>query len=74
MIEHEPGDDRPGAVDGLLAPQRRALADAKAVLFVDDAEAQPAERYALLDQRVRADDDVDLQREPTLALARCARQ
>ena len=40
--------------------QRRALLDAEAVLLVDDGDGEVAELEALLDQRVRADDDVRL--------------
>ncbi len=43
-----------------LAPQRGALLDAEAVLLVDHGHAELGERDALGDQRVRADDDVDL--------------
>ena len=35
------------------------MADAEAVLFVDDDEAEPAEAGAVGEQGVRADDDVD---------------
>ena len=38
-----------------LADQRRPLLDAEAVLLVDDDQAQPLERHALLHQRVGAD-------------------
>ena len=38
--------------------ERRALLDAEAVLLVDDRDREVAELDALLDQRVRADDDV----------------
>ncbi len=38
--------------------ERRALLDAEAVLLVDDGDGEVAEGDALLDQRVRADDDV----------------
>ena len=40
--------------------ERRALLDAEAVLLVDDGDREVAELDALLDQRVRADDDVRL--------------
>ncbi len=40
--------------------ERRALLDAEAVLLVDDRDGEVAELEALLDQRVRADDDVRL--------------
>ena len=46
------------AAAGLVA-QRRPLLDAEAVLLVDDDHAEAAEVDAPLDQRVRADDDVD---------------
>ena len=49
------------AVAGLLA-QRGPLLDAEAVLLVDDDHAEAVERHALLDQRVRADDEVDRRR------------
>src|SRR5205823_6078348 len=42
-----------------LLAERRALADAKAVLLVDDGEAEPLERDVLLDEGMRADGDVD---------------
>ena len=42
-----------------LLPQCRPLLDAKAVLLIDDHEPQPAELDVALDQRVRADRDVD---------------
>ena len=38
--------------------ERRALLDAEAVLLVDDRDGEVAKLEALLDQRVRADDDV----------------
>jgi len=40
----------------------RPLDDAKAVLLVDDDQAQRAERHRLLDQRVRPDKQVNLSR------------
>ena len=39
--------------------ERQALVDAEAVLLVDDGKAEVAERDVLLEQRMRADDDVD---------------
>ena len=45
-------------VDPLFA-EGRALPDAEAVLLVDDREREPLERDALLDQRMRPDDDVE---------------
>ena len=43
-----------------LLLERRALRDAEAVLLVRDDEAEMREVHIILDQRVRADDDVDL--------------
>ena len=43
-----------------LFPQRRPLHHAEPVLLVDDREAEAVEIDALLDHRVRPDDDVDL--------------
>jgi hypothetical protein len=43
-----------------LGRQQQALMDAETVLLVDDSQRQVAEGDALLEQRVRADDDVDL--------------
>ena len=40
--------------------QRGALSDAEFVLFVDNHEGQPRDTHCVLQQRVRADDDVDL--------------
>ena len=42
--------------------QHRALLDAEAVLLVDDHEPEPGERRVAVEQRVGADDDVDLAR------------
>ena len=42
--------------------QRLALLDAEAVLLVDDGDGEVAQLDALLDQRVRADDDVGAER------------
>ena len=44
---------------GALLTERRALANAETMLLVDDREAEPLERDVLLDERVRADRDVD---------------
>ena len=43
--------------------ERLALLDAEAVLLVDDGDREVAQLDALLDQRVRADDDVGAERE-----------
>jgi hypothetical protein len=43
-----------------LAVQRLALLDAEAVLLVDDDDRQPVERHGGLDQRVRADQQLEL--------------
>ena len=60
--ERERARDRRGGhvEDVRRAPlgERRALLDAEAVLLVDDRDGEVAELEALLDQRVRADDDV----------------
>ncbi len=40
---------------GTLVAQRQALLDAKAMLFVDDCQAQIAELHVVLEQRVSAD-------------------
>ena len=45
---------------------------AEAMLLVDDREAEIAERDALLEQRMRADDDVDLARRERRELLRGA--
>ena len=45
---------------GALLLERRALRDTEAVLLVGDDEAEPREVNVILDQRVRADDNVDL--------------
>ena len=42
-----------------LGAQRRALHDAEAVLLVDDREPELAERDRILDERMRADDEVE---------------
>ena len=41
-----------------LAPQFEPLRDAKAMLFVDDGQAQAREVDAVLDQRVRSDNEL----------------
>ena len=54
-------DRRRGQVEDVRAPpldERRALRDAEAVLLVDDRDREVAEVDLLLDQRVRADDDL----------------
>ena len=61
--EREGSRDRSGGHDQhvrvpSLAPQRHALVDAEAVLFVDDREREVGEINALLQQSVRPDDDV----------------
>ena len=48
-------------VDGLaLAGEREALVHAEAVLLVDDGEREIAERDLVLEQRVGADEEIDL--------------
>jgi hypothetical protein len=47
---------------GRLAVQRAPLVDAEAVLLVDDDHAEPVERHGVLDQRVRADQELQLTR------------
>ena len=47
--------------------ERPALLDAEAVLLVDDRDGEVGELDILLDQRVRADDDVRLAAELRLA-------
>ena len=42
-----------------LGAQRGALLDAEAMLFVDHDDAEAVERHRVLDERVRADRDVD---------------
>ena len=53
-----------------LAAQQRALLDAEAVLLVDHGEPELRESRVAVQQRVRADEDVDLARVETRA--RCA--
>ena len=45
-----------------LLPERRALPHPEAMLLVDDRQAEPLERDGLLDERVRADDHLELAR------------
>ncbi len=54
--------------------QRLALLDAEAVLLVDDRDREIAQLDALLDQRVRADDDVRAERRRAHLLRRRARE
>ena len=49
--------------------QRLALLDAETMLLVDDRDREVTELDALLDKRVRADDDVRIRSEVALALA-----
>ncbi len=50
-----------GSTLGLpLAAQRQPLRDAEAMLLVDDRESEAVERNGVLDQRVRADDELRL--------------
>ena len=49
-----------------LRLQRQALVHAEAVLLVDDGEGEVAEHDVRLEQRVRADEDVDLAGGETL--------
>src|SRR5206468_12753719 len=46
-------------VDALLA-ERRALSHAESLLLFYDRKSEPLERDALLDERVRSDDDIEL--------------
>ena len=56
-----------------LARQRQPLVHAEAVLLVDDGEREIAERDLLLEQRVGADQEIDLaEREPVERLAALA--
>src|SRR2546427_2898494 len=48
-------------VDAFFA-ERRALPNAETVLLINDRKTETLERDALLDQRVRADDDLELAR------------
>ena len=57
-----------------LLPQLRPLLDAEAVLLVDHRQRQPVELDVTLDERVRADGDIDLaprNRVPYGGLLRC---
>ena len=50
--------------------QHRALLDAEPVLLVDDDEAELRERRVAVEQRVRADDDVDVAASSPAAMRR----
>ena len=69
-----------GAIVARLRPQPRPLADAEAVLLVHDDEAEIGEDDRVLDQRVRADEDMDdallqaIEDRAALRDARAARQ
>ena len=52
-------------IDAFLA-EGRALAHAEAMLLVDDREAEAHEQDRLLDERVCADDNVDVARRKTI--------
>ena len=54
--------------------KRAPLLDPESVLLVDDGDGEVAQLDALLDQRVRADDDVRGRRQSALPLRRRARQ
>src|SRR5260221_12658205 len=54
--------------------ERLALLDAEAMLLVDNRDREVAQLDALLNQRVRADDDVDVLREIALSLTRRTRE
>ena len=63
-------DRRRGHVEDVRAAalrERGALLDAEAVLLVDDRDGEVAEADLLLDQRVRADDDLHVARGDQLA-------
>ena len=51
-----------GAASCAFGLQREALMHAEAMLLVDDRKREIAERDVVLEQRMRADDDVDLAR------------
>ena len=53
-------DQHVGAAAAALGLQREALMHAEAVLLVDDGEGEIVEDHVGLEQRVRADEDVDL--------------
>ena len=54
--------------------ERLALLDAESVLLVDDGDGKVAELDSLLDERVRADDDVRAEEGRPVALARSTRE
>ena len=63
------------ASPGPLGVERRALADAEAVLLVDDADGEPGELDVGLDQRVGADHQAELAAgEPVERLAPARRR
>ena len=66
-------DQHVGAAAAALGLQRQALVHAEAVLLVDDGEGQVLEHHVGLEQRVRADEDVDLAAPPAARAARRAR-
>ena len=66
-------DVRGGAV-GPLGVERRALADAEAVLLVDDADREPRELDVGLDQGVGADDEGELAGREALERLAAARR
>ena len=61
-----------GAAGAALRLQREPLVHAEAVLLVDDGEGQVAEGDVGLEQRVRADEDVDLAGREAARAAPCA--
>ena len=67
-------DQHVGAGAVALRLQRQPLVHAEAVLLVDDGEGEVAEHHVRLEQRVRADEDVDLARGQAIeqVLARAA--
>ena len=56
-----------------LAVMRKPLVDAEAVLLVDDGEDQVVVGHRFLEQRMGADDDVDLAARPGRPACRRAR-
>ena len=59
--------------DGLaLAGEREALVHAEAMLLVDDREREIAERHLVLEQRVGADQQIDLAERQARRASRCA--
>ena len=62
-----------GAAACALGLEREALMHAEAMLLVDDDEAKVVERNVLLEQRMRADQDVDAARLERVEDARRAR-